>query len=176
VYNRWKKVHNILFQNVTTPYGLIADFAGPIVGKYNDLNLLASSDILQRFRDALNNEGLNPADFDMLGDKLYMNVANLWRLYKYPMTEQAEIDNTIESEPRTMVEWVNGKISSNWKGLRFKEKQKLRLFNVGRHYIVAALLTNAHTLLLGGQTMNYMYNGEDPFRLEMPSIENYFEV
>ena len=37
VYNKWKKVHNILFQNVTTPYGLIADFAGPVVGKYNDL-------------------------------------------------------------------------------------------------------------------------------------------
>lgn len=176
VYNKWKKVHNILFQNVTTPYGLIADFAGPVVGKNNDLNILGSSNVLHRFRTALMAEGLNPADYDMLGDKLYMNVPNLWRLYKQPMTEQAEVDNTIESEPRSMVEWVNGKISSNWKGLRFKEKQKLRLFNVGRCYVVAALLTNAHTLLLGGQSMNYMYQGSDPFNLEMPSIENYFEI
>lgn len=176
VYNKWKKVHNILFQNVTTPYGLIADFAGPIVGKNNDLNILASSDVLNRFRTALIGAGLNPADFDMLGDKLYMNVPNLWRLYKQPMTEQAELDNSIDTEPRTIVEWVNGKISTNWKGLRFKEKQKIRLSNVGRHFIVAALLTNAHTLLLGGQTMNYMYNGEHPFRLEMPSLENYFEI
>jgi hypothetical protein len=131
---------------VTTPYGLIADFAG----KYNDLDILASSDILNRFRVALIGQGLNPAGFGMLGDKLYVNRPNLWRLYKYPMTEQAEINNTVESEPRTMVECFNGRISTNWKGLRFKKKQKLRLINVGRHYIVDALLINAHTLLLGG--------------------------
>jgi hypothetical protein len=63
VYNRWKKVHNILFQNVTTPYGLIADFAGPYVGKLNDLNALARSDILDRFRQALVNAGLTPESF-----------------------------------------------------------------------------------------------------------------
>lgn len=60
----------------------------------------------------------------MLGDKLYMNQPNLFRLYKEPMTEQEKRDNTVESEPRTMVEWVNGKLGNNWKGLRFKEKQK----------------------------------------------------
>jgi hypothetical protein len=112
----------------------------------------------------------------MLGDKLYMNVPNLWRLYKHPMCDQAEIDNTIESEPRTMVEWVNGKISSNWKGLQLKKNLKLRLTNVGMHFIVAALLSNAHTLLLGGQTMNYMFDPDDPFRMEMPTLEDYFEV
>jgi hypothetical protein len=176
VYNKWKKVHNILFQNVTTPYGLIADFAGPYVGKNNDLNALADSNILARWHAALLGAGLNPADYDMLGDKLYMNVPNLWRLYKHPMCDQAEIDNTIESEPRTMVEWVNGKISSNWKGLQFKENLKLRLTNVGMHFIVAALLTNAHTLLLGGQTMNYMFDPDDPFRIEMPTLEDYFDV
>jgi hypothetical protein len=170
VYNRWKKVH------VTTPYGLIADFAGPIVGKWNDLNLLASSNILHRFRVALINEGLNPADFDMIGDKLYIDRPNLWRLYKNPMFEQAAVDNTIESEPRTAVEWVNGRITANWKGLQFKAKQKLRLAKVGRHFIVAAVLTNAHNLLLGGQTMNQFFDINDPLRLEMPSLEDYFEM
>jgi hypothetical protein len=174
VYNKWKKVHNILFQNVTTPYGLIADFAGPYVGKNNDLNALGDSDILERFRAALRNANLNTADFDLLGDKIYMNVNNLKRLYKNPMSEQGEIDNTIDSEPRTMVEWVNGKISNNWAGLQFRKKQKLRLFNVGMHFVVAALLTNAHTLLLSGQTMNYMYDPDEPFCLEMPSLEDYF--
>jgi hypothetical protein len=155
---------------------LIADFAGPIVGKWNDLNLLASLDILHRFRVALIGEGRNPADFDMIGDKLYMNVPNLWRVYKNPMSAQAEVDNTIESEARTAVEWVNGRITANWKGLQFKAKQKLRLAKVGRHFIVAAVLTNAHNLLLGGQTMNNFFDANDPFKLEMPSIEDYFEV
>jgi hypothetical protein len=74
------------------------------------------------------------------------------------------------------VEHVNGRITANWKGLQFKAKQKLRLEKVGRHFIVAALLTNAHTLLLGGQTMNKIFDANAPFWLEMPSLEDYFEM
>ena len=62
VYNKWIKVHNILFQNVTSPYGLIVDFSGPYLGKGNDLVALRDSDVLNRFRLALIAAGLDPVD------------------------------------------------------------------------------------------------------------------
>ncbi|KAJ1408890.1 hypothetical protein B484DRAFT_403406 [Ochromonadaceae sp. CCMP2298] len=97
VYNSWKKCHNSLFQNVTTPYttGLIADFAGPYLGRDNALNSLANSDILDRFRVALTGEGLNHADFDMIGDELYKNTIK----YMYDADESFRLESpTIEDK------------------------------------------------------------------------------
>ena len=79
MYNKWIKVHNILFQNVTSPYGLIVDFSGPYLGKGNDLVALRDSDVLNRLRLALIAAGLDPVDYDMLGDKLYVNAQNICR-------------------------------------------------------------------------------------------------
>ena len=79
VYNKWIKVHNILFQNVTSPYGLIVDFSGPYLGKDDDLVALRDSDVLNRLRLALIAAGLDPVDYDMLGDKLYVNAQNICR-------------------------------------------------------------------------------------------------
>ena len=96
VYNKWIKVHNILFQNVTSPYGLIVDFSCPYLGKGNDLVALRDSDVLNRFRLALIAAGLDPVDYDTLGDKLYVNAQNICRLYKEPMNDQARVDDAID--------------------------------------------------------------------------------
>ena len=120
--------------------------------------------------------GLDPVDYDMLGDKLYLNAQNICRLYKEPMNDQARVDNAIDSSVRACVEWSNNCISSRWMSLAFKRRLQIQLSDVKRQAVVGAILTNAYTLLHGCQTMNNFYDVDNPLTLEMPSLEEYFEV
>ena len=74
-----RKSHRLRGGSSGSPYGLIVDFSGPYLGKDNDLVALRDSDVLNRLRLALIAAGLDPVDYDMLGDKLYVNAQNICR-------------------------------------------------------------------------------------------------
>ena len=104
--------------------------------KPSTLVALRDSDILNRIRLALVAAGLDPVDYDMLGDKLYVNAQNICRLYKEPMNDQARVDNAIDSSVRTCVEWSNNCISSRWMSLAFKRRLQIQLSDVKRQVLI----------------------------------------
>jgi hypothetical protein len=136
--------------------------------------MLNFSDILPRFRTALEEAGLDVGEYDPLGDKFYENVQNLHRLYKEPMIDVQRVENTIESSVHIMVEHTNGLLANYWKSLRFKVQQRLRASAIGDQYVVAAVLTNVHTLLYGNLVFEYMFDVNSTNPLQMPTLEDYF--
>ena len=76
---------------------------------------------------------------------------------------------------RLPVEWGLGKMATNWKSIIYADGQKLQVRDVKRDVIIAALLTNALTILNCGQNIQFFTPTDDPFALLMPSLENYFD-
>lgn len=72
------------------------------------------------------------------------------------------------------MEHVIGKVTENWKYITYANHLKIQLIPVARDVTVAVILTNALSLLQGNQTHAVFRNDEDPFLLEMPTLENYF--
>ena len=73
------------------------------------------------------------------------------------------------TKARISNEWDYMSTSNLWKYCKFKESNKLRLNNkvVGKQYMVATLLRNAHHCLYDGITAAY-------YECEAPTLENYF--
>ena len=71
------------------------------------------------------------------------------------------------SAVRSSVEWLFGNIVNYFKYLDFKKNLKLGLSQVGKMYIVCAILHNALTCLYGNTTSQFFY-------LDPPSLEDYF--
>ena len=65
---------------------------------------------------------------------------------------------------RVAVEWIFGDIVNYFKFMDFK---KIGLSQVGKMYIVAAILRNALTCLYGNETSQF-------FELDPPSLDEYF--
>jgi hypothetical protein len=80
----------------------------------------------------------------------------------------------IDSKGRTSVEWINGKITQDWKYITFQYQQRVFLGNVAQSITVAALLTNALTIEQGNQTALFFQDPENPLLLEFPTLEQYF--
>jgi hypothetical protein len=94
-------------------------------------------------------------EFAKMGDKIFVNrPPSFLSLKTDPLPELQEFER-IESICRTCVEWVNGKITENWKSLTYSNQQKVQLSVVGQHIIVAAILTNALTLCNGSVACNF---------------------
>jgi hypothetical protein len=164
-------VHNVLFLIAVSAFGLICFFDGPHLGKDTDRSAFRDSDITNKFVDALEAAGLNSEEYAMLGDKIFVNRPP--NFLSLPLQWQ-EFDN-IDSVCRTSVEWSNCKITQNWKGITYSMQMKVQLSPVAQDIVIAALLTNCHTLLRGCQTHLYFQDADNnPLLLEMPTLSSYF--
>ena len=65
------------------------------------------------------------------------------------------------------VEWVFGDVINYFKFVDFKKNLKTGMSDVGKIYIVCALLRNAMTCLYGSSTASY-------FGVQPPNINEYF--
>ena len=83
------------------------------------------------------------------------------------LTPQMEMFNGSMSSVRVSVEWLFGDILNYFKFLDFKKNLKIGLSNIGKTYVVCALMRNALTCLYGNQTSEF-------FELEPPSLQEYF--
>ena len=80
--------------------------------------------------------------------------------------EMAEYNQSM-SRVRVSVEWIFGDIVNSFKFMDFKKKLKIGLSQVGKMYIVSALLRNALTCHYGNTTSQF-------FQLEPPTLQEYF--
>ena len=83
------------------------------------------------------------------------------------LTPQMQQFNSSMSPVRTSVEWLFGDIINYFCFLDFKKNLKIGLSQIGKVYIVCALLRNALTCLYGNTTSQY-------FDLDPPTLEEYF--
>lgn len=104
------------------------------------------------------------------GDPAYPTRVHLQGPYKNnPLTDLEKQFNISMSKARVSVEWVFGDILCYWKYLDFKKNLKIGLSSIGKHYIVAGLLRNAHTCVYGCSTSAY-------FNVHPPELESYFRI
>ena len=85
------------------------------------------------------------------------------------LTRQMEIFNEKMSAVRASVEWLFAEIINYFKFLVFKKNLRIGLSQVGKIYIVCAILRNALTRLYSNTTAEYF--GVDP-----PSLQDYFRL
>ena len=75
--------------------------------------------------------------------------------------------NQSMSALRVSVEWIFGDVINYFKFMDFKKNLKIGLSQVGKMYIVSAILRNGLTCLYGNTTSKF-------FELEPPSLQEYF--
>jgi hypothetical protein len=169
-------VHNLLFIQSSNAFGLITYMNGPHMGRNQDLGAFRDSNMLRAFEDSCLRMNIPLGDYQKLGDKIFVQrPPSFLALVRHPAAGAEAEFECIESKCRTSVEWSNGKLKENWKFLQFKNRLSIQMSAVGQYCMVAGILTNALTLCNGSQTLSYFNNSEqDPFSLEMPTLEYYF--
>ena len=83
------------------------------------------------------------------------------------LTPQMQAFNSSLSAVRSCVEWLVGDIVNYFKFIDFKKNPKIGLSNIGKLYIVGAVLQNALTRLYGNLT-------SELFDLQPPTLQEYF--
>lgn len=176
VYSGHTKTHNFNFLYAVTAYGLILYSSGPHMGRGTDRTAFRDSGFRAYYENTLRQAQLDPADFQLLGDKIFVNIPPAFlAMAANPAQGDPAYFQDIDSVCRTAVEWVNGKVTENFKYLTYPYKLKLKVHAVGKDMVVGSILTNALTLFQGGQTANFFQDAENnPLNLEMPTPENYF--
>lgn len=156
-------------------YGLISSFSGAFLGREQDLGAFRDSGIKTRIENMLLSNNMNLNEFSWIGDKIFKDrlpcFHAMLRVYE---DEEDEIYDQIDSIARTEMEHVIGKVTENWKYITYSNHLQIQLKPVARDITVAVILTNALSLLQGNQTHTVFRNDENPFLLEMPTLENYF--
>ncbi len=123
-----------------------------------------------RFLDDLEQHAFSPCGIPMCvyGDPAYPLRVHLQAPFReMQLTPEMEEFNKSMSSVRVAVEWIFGDIINYFKFLDFKKNLKIGLSQVGKMYIVGALLRNALTCLYGNTTSKF-------FEVDPPTLEEYF--
>jgi hypothetical protein len=151
---------------VVSPDGIVIHVYGPVEGRRHDATVLRESGLL----DILDAHfwGPNGERYFVYGDPAYQTGSHIMAPYKGAhLTEDQRAWNAQMSKIREPVEWMFKEVNSVFKFLNFSENQKVLLSPCGLFYMVAVLLTNAHTILHRPQTPRY-------FNCTPPSLNEYF--
>ncbi len=104
----------------------------------------------------------------LYGDPAYPLIVHLQAPFpKDNITEEMTYYNKSMSKVRVSVEWLFGDIVNFFKFLNFKKNLKMRLGQVGKMYIVGALLQNSLTCMYKNNTSMFFY-------LDPPTLNEYF--
>ena len=120
--------------------------------------------------DDLENFAFNPAGREMClyGDPAYPLRFHLHARFRFGfLTRQMQMLNEATSAAYASVEWLFGDIINDFNFLDFKENWKIGLSQVGKMYIVCAILRNSLTCLYSNTTAAY-------FGLDPPTLNDYF--
>ena len=129
--------------------------------------MLAESNLLQN----LENHAFSPTGEPMClyGDPAYPLRLQLQAPFRQrQLTPEMVAYNKSMSSVRVSVEWIFGDIVNYFKFMDFKKNLKVGLSQVGKMYIVAAVLRNALTCLYGNETSQF-------FEVAPPTLQEYFE-
>jgi hypothetical protein len=120
-------------------------------------------DLLVRITDNQNKQ------MAIFGDKAYPFRSYLWvPCKKTLLTAEESAFNNYMKPVRECVEWGFGKLGKLFAFTDFGKNQKIFLQSVGKHFMVSALLCNAHSCVYGSQISQY-------YNLDPPSLEEYFQ-
>jgi hypothetical protein len=139
---------------VVTADGIIIHVFGFVEGRRHDVTLLRESGLT----DILEEHFWGPSGemYFVYGDPAYQTVGHIMALFKGAhVTEAERAWNARMSKIREPVEWMFKEVNSAFKFLNFSDNHKVLLSPCGLFYMVAVLLTNAHTILHGSQTSQY---------------------
>ena len=128
--------------------------------------MLAESNLLQN----LEIHAFSPTGEPMClyGDPAYPLRLQLQAPFReLQLTPEMVAYNKSMSSVRVSVEWIFGDIVNYFKFIDFKKNLKIGLSQVGKMYIVAAVLRNALTCLYGNETSQF-------FELDPPTLQEYF--
>ena len=129
--------------------------------------MLAESNLLQN----LENHAFSPTGEPMClyGDPAYPLRLQLQVPFRQrQLTPEMVAYNKSMSSVRVSVKWIFGDIVNYFKFMDFKKNLKVGLSQVGKMYIVAAVLRNALTCLYGNETSQF-------FEVDPPTLQEYFE-
>lgn len=161
-----EKAHGISFQSLMLPNGMIGDMSGPDPGGKADSDLLRLDELNSKLAPA--QEG-KPFQGKVHGDAACWNMSHVSSGFNGDCLTVAEIAyNTDLSRARAEASGQVGKILQMFPFMDLRENQKVMQSPVGRYYMVAALLTNAHTACYGCPTSAH-------FRMSPPTLEEYFK-
>ena len=101
----------------------------------------------------------------LYGDPAYILRVHLQSPFSdTKLTQQLKDFNNSMSSVRVL---LSGFLVKTFKCLYFKQNLKLGLSSVGKMYVVATLMENAHTCLYENLTSEY-------FNIYLPTLQNYF--
>ena len=146
------------------------DLAGPLRGRRSDEKLLAKSRLLPRFREACEWAG-SLYMFTIFADAGYAASAFMQTPFKRLGGTNTPAERTVNlftSRVRIVVEWGYGRTAQLWKHIDTCARMQLGLRSVGKLYVIATILTNAHCCAYGSATSRY-------FGLQPPTMREYFE-
>ncbi|CAH3043339.1 unnamed protein product [Porites lobata] len=165
VGNGHKRVHDVKFQSVALPNGIIGNIYRPIEGRRHDAAMLADSNLLQDMQRYAFSPGLAGHPLCVYGDPDYPLRVHLQMPFRNMiLTPQMVNFNKAVSSVRVSVEWLFGGIVEYFKFVDFKKNLKIGLSSIGKMYIVCALLRNPLTCLSGNTTSEF-------FELDPPTLE-----
>ena len=137
-----------------------------IEGRMHDARMLANSGLL----NILEQFAFSPTGQPMCiyGDPAYPMRVHLQNPFRdIALTEEMQAFNYSMTSVRVSVEWLFADVVNYFKFIDFKKNLKIGLSEVGKMYIVCALLRNALTCLYGNTTSKFF--NENP-----PTLHEYF--
>lgn len=165
-YSEWKRRHAVKFQAFVTPDGIIRHLYGPESGRRHDATLLGRSELIETFQDHFNDaEGQS---WHAFGGPAYPICDWLIVPHKPVLTRAEAAYNRKLGELTICVDWTFEKIVTLFPQVDVVRQRGTPLLEsgVGRHYYVAALLTNFHTCLYKSSTTR-------AFGVKPPSVGSY---
>lgn len=165
------KLHDLPFQAVVCPDGIIVSLCGPFAGAIHDQNMWDSGNIIDEMEEQLNCDEMDGRIY-----ALYGNPANrdeglciITPFENATATDEQGV-NQVMSKVQQCVEWEFKHIATLFAFLKFRPGQELPpLDRIEMFYVVCAFLKNVHTCLHdGNQTSSY-------FVVRTPVLEHYIE-
>lgn len=93
-YNDYYGFHNMGYQSIVAPDGMIVHFSGPFAGAGNDLNFLTDSRVLSNFLAALSRDNdMDDAQLDLVADEIY-NLKFATEMSKFHNRKTLHLNNS----------------------------------------------------------------------------------
>ena len=163
VFNGHKRIHSLKYQSLMCANGIISHFFGPVEGRRHDSGMYFQSGL-----DDQLSELYDLKQIAIYGDSAYAFRRYLITPFKGAALTRLQTDfNTNMASVRESVEWGFSKMCTLFAFIDYHKNNKVYLQPVAKYYLVAALLTNAHTCLYSSQVSQY-------FGIDPPTLSDYF--
>lgn len=166
IYNGEDRIHCFKIFAASAPDGMICFTGVPVAGRRHDSEVLKKSNFHSKLKQSQEHD---VDQYIAYGDKAFPNLTHVKAAKKSRFrTAQEKRDNYLMSHQRIGVEWGFRKVVEEEKFIDLYKGMKIQLSQVGKFFLVACLLTNAHTCLYGNEANTY-------WKTTPPRLFDYFQ-